>query len=103
LILLLQPGQPGPVDADESEHLRRQGAARVVATALVEEPDPGQVTGFQALRGSLVHSPSEVDESPRARHGPIRVPVWELERARHDPRFAPGLLDLCGVGINRYR
>ena len=52
LVLLLQPREAGPVDADEPEHLRREAPRRVVAPRVAQEPDARQVLRLERPRRS---------------------------------------------------
>ena len=64
LVLGLEPGDALAVHVDEPQHLWRQRARRVVPLGHLEEPDPGELLGFEFVGDVHVDLALEVDEGP---------------------------------------
>ena len=89
VVLLLEPGESRPVDADEPYYLRRKRSGRVVPLRHREESDPGQVEIFDSLGDVQIDLPRNVGERPVSPQG-----GQDLLRF-----LTKGVGDLCGLTL----
>ena len=101
----LEAAETGVVETDVAEHVRGQLLVRIVAAALLEEPDPLQLELADPLLFVGRDLALEIRELAAAaqllRHRLAVGRVALVERAAHRRRDGVGVLDLGGIGEDR--
>ena len=101
----LEAAEPGVVEPDVAEHVSGQLLVRIVAAALLEEPDPLQLEIADPLLFVGRDLALEIGELAAAaqllRHRLAVGRVALVESAAHRRRDGVGVLDFGGIGEDR--